>query len=144
MTTAGAAPPKELSTRLLRTVPFLKRWASTPNVSSYHIAREFNIPDATLYQSILPEFLSIYSAAVKQPDFPSNIVTYYNQHGNPDPSVNLTEAEVHALRPVFQRELERKPEVIERTFYQPQPHQQTYAPPEQRTPNLGTNATIIA
>jgi hypothetical protein len=68
---------------------------------------------------------------MKQPDFPTNLVTYYNQHGNPDPSVNLTEAEIFALKPVFQREAERKPEQLEKTFYKSQGHSgQTYAPPQ--------------
>src|SRR5438105_11160972 len=135
--------PKELASRLIKTVPFLKRWASNPTLNAYQVAQSTGIPQSTLYQAIIPEFLSIYHTASKQPDFPSNILIYYNQHGNPDPNLNLTEAEVHALKPVFERESARKPEQMQQAYYS-NPPQQAMEQPEQRQRNLGTNATLIS
>lgn len=104
MMTANALP-KELQNRLLRTVPLLKRWAANPERTSHSIASELGIPNPTLCQAIIPEFLNIYNAAMRQPEFPSNLLLYCNQHGNPDPELNLTGAKAHALKPIFEREL---------------------------------------
>src|SRR5438270_6675914 len=71
------------------------------------------------------------------------MLIYYNQHGNPDPNLNLTEAEVHALKPVFERESARKPEQMQQAYYS-NPPQQAFEQPEQRQRNLGTNATLIS
>ena len=60
----------------------------------------------------------------------------------PEPNYNLTEAEFHALQPVFDRESARKPEQMQ--AYYSNPSQQTFAPPEARPTNLSTNATLIA
>jgi predicted DNA-binding transcriptional regulator AlpA len=88
---AATTLPKELSNQLLKTVPFLKKWASNPSLNAYQVAQTTGIAQSTLYQAVIPEFLNIYHAASKQQDFPSNILTYYNQHGNPEPNYNLTE-----------------------------------------------------
>lgn len=141
---ASTSLPKQLSNRLLKTVPFLKRWASNPSLNAYQVAQQTGIAQAILYQAIIPGFLNIYHAASKQEDFPSSILTYYNQHGNPEPNYNLTEAEVHALKLVFEREIARKPEQMQQAYYS-NPAQQTFAPPEQGRPtSLGTNASLIS
>jgi hypothetical protein len=143
---------KELSTKLLRAVPLLKKLAANPSLSSHAAADSLGISPATLYQSIMPEFMNIYNTASREADFPSNFLAYYNQHGNTDPAYTLTESEAHSLKSVFERELTRKPEQLQQAYYS-NPHpfqaqQQTFVPPAQeqvaRTPNLSTNSALIA
>ena len=63
--TVSTSLPQELTNRLLKTVPFLKKWASNPTLNAYQVAQTTGIPLSTHYQAIIPEFLNIYYAASK-------------------------------------------------------------------------------
>jgi hypothetical protein len=100
----ATATKKDLSHRLIKTVPFLKAWARQPNESAGNLANALGMWVDLVYKQIIPEFIGLYQAAVQQQDFPSNILIYYNQHGSNAPENILTEQEVQALRPVYDRD----------------------------------------
>jgi hypothetical protein len=52
-----------MSNRLLIAVPLLKKLAANPNLSSHAAAESIGITYGTLYNSTMPEFMSIYNAA---------------------------------------------------------------------------------
>jgi hypothetical protein len=111
-----------------------------------------------VYNYIIPDFVNIYDTAIKQEDFPNNMLIFYNQHGSNLPEHILKQAEVHALKPVYEREKERitaKLQQQSQTFmYNPNfakgtrpPHTAMLNPASAtrgQTPNMGTNATLIS
>jgi hypothetical protein len=139
-------------------VPFLKAWAKDPNQPATRIADSVGLSSRNyVYNYIIRDFVNLYDTAIKQEDFPSNLLIFYNQHGSNLPEHILKHAEVHALKPVYEREKERitaKLQQQSQTFmYNPNfatgigtvtgtrpPHTATRG----QTPNMGTNATLIS
>src|SRR2546427_48491 len=100
--------PPALVIRLLKAVPFLKAWAKNPNQPATRIADSVGLSSRNyVYNYILRDFVNLYDTAIKQEDFPSNLLIFYNQHGSNLPQHILKHAEVHALKPVYEREKQR-------------------------------------
>jgi hypothetical protein len=119
-----------------------------------------------VYNYIIREFVNLYDTAIKQEDFPSNLLIFYNQHGSNLPQHILKQAEVHALKPVYEREKARitaKFRQQSQTFMSNPnfaigigigtgtgihpPHTAMLNPANAtraQAPNIGTNATLIS
>jgi hypothetical protein len=151
--------------RLLKAVPLLKAWAKDPNQPATRIADSVGLSSRNyVYNYIIRDFVNLYDTAIKQEDFPSNLLIFYNQHGSNLPEHILKPAEVHALKPVYEREKERitsKLQQRSQTFmYNPnfatgigtitgtRPAHTAMLNPTTttrgQTPNMGANATLIS
>jgi hypothetical protein len=92
----------------MKAVPFLKQWAADPSQGPAKDADAIGIRSTSyVYDYIIPDFVNMYDTALKQEDFPNNMLTFYNQHGSQLPEHIINEADIHALRPVYEREKAR-------------------------------------
>jgi hypothetical protein len=157
-TKISQSTPPALVNRLLKAVPFLKAWAQNPNQPATRIADSVGLSSRNyVYNYIIRDFVNLYYAAIKQEDFPTNILAFYNQSGSQRPEHILTQTEVHALKPVYEREKERitaKLQHQSQTFVSnpnfatgtrpPQPAMLNAAVSPRGQTNMRTNATLIS
>jgi hypothetical protein len=140
-------------------VPFFKAWTSDPSQPANKVAESVGLGSTSyVYDYIIPDFVNLYHTASRQDDFPSNLLTFYNQTGSVLPEHNLELAEVHALEPVYEREKQRitnKLQQQSQTFMSNPnfgtgtrpPHTAMLNPsvtPKGQAANMGMNATLIS
>jgi hypothetical protein len=86
LSTSPRSPPSALLNRPLKAVPFLKAWAKDPAQPATLIADAVGLSSHNyVYDYIISDFVNIYDTALKQQDFPSNFLVFYNQRGSGQP-----------------------------------------------------------
>jgi hypothetical protein len=144
----------------MKAVPFLKQWAADTSQGPAKVADAIGFSSTSyVYDYIIPDFVNMYDTALKQEDFPKNMVIFYNQHGSQLPEHIINSAEINALRPVYEREKARitnkiaqqsqtfmsNPNFATSTSTRP-PHTAMLSPGVSRRgdANMSTNAALIS